>query len=110
MSCSGEASSARQLRRKPRSGLDRTSMMTDEDAAAVDARHLTLRNVDKFWANGVAVEIPMPGTPVCRLRIDPGHDEMSLVTPLEGPEPDIARYRNIEVQVFADGEDDWAEI
>jgi len=80
------------------------------DPGLVDARHLTLSNVDRFWGAGLAMQIPVPGSPQCSLLIDPKHDEISLVTPLDGPEPDVAKYRNIALRTFADDDGDWAEI
>jgi hypothetical protein len=32
------------------------------------------------------------------------------LTPLVGPEPDVARFRNIDVRSYADGDEDWAEV
>jgi hypothetical protein len=92
--------------------------VVDPPGAAVDyreppepgPRHLTFENLDTYWAARLPVEIPVPGEPVCRLRLDPGHDEISLLTPLIGVAPDLSRFRNIELDTFTQDAESWVEL
>lgn len=60
-----------------------------------DARHLSPATVAALWASGHPIEVPVTGDPPCRLRLDPAHAELALVTAYEVPEPDLTRYRNV---------------
>jgi Putative PD-(D/E)XK family member, (DUF4420) len=84
--------------------------LTGGPIPATGLRHLTFANVDAYWGSGFRVEIPLPGSPPCRLRMDASHDEISLVTPVNGPEPDVARYRNIHAHTFVRDDQDWTEL
>lgn len=75
-----------------------------------EARHLTFESLDTYWAATVPVEIPVPGEPVCRLRLDPRHDQMSLLVPLTGAEPNLANLRSIELNAFVEDDESWAEL
>lgn len=84
--------------------------MVGEQGSSPGARHLSFESIDTYWAADVPVEIPVPGEPSCRLRLDPRHDEISLVTPLAGAEPDVSRMRNFKVTLFRQDEATWAEL
>lgn len=84
--------------------------MLEADLPPPGLRHLSFENLDMYWAAGYPVEVPVSGEPVCRLRLDPGRDEISLLTPLIGEEPDISRLRNIEVNTFTQNDESWAEL
>lgn len=74
--------------------------------AETDSRHLNLSTLEEFWAAGLAMEVPVSGSPQCRVRLDPKHSVISLVTPYRPPEPDVAKLKNIDFLVsVADGED-----
>ena len=60
-----------------------------------DGRHLTISTVDHFWNSGIAIEIPLNGTPICRLRLDPEHAAMQLITVYERPEPNVSELEHV---------------
>jgi hypothetical protein len=84
--------------------------MADAATSAPGPRHLNLENLDKYWSAGVPVEVPIGGEPECRLRLDPRRDEMCLLTPLAGAEPDVSRLRNIELNTFVVDDESWGEV
>jgi hypothetical protein len=81
-----------------------------EEPPTPGPRHLNFENLDTYWAARVPVQIPVPGEPSCQLHLDPRHDEVSLLTPLVGNEPDVARFRNITLDTFAEDGVNWAEL
>lgn len=82
----------------------------DEHAHGTEVRHLTLSNLEQMWQAGNPLEFPVVGTPTCLLTLDPPHDLLTLRLPLEGPEPDLARWRHIDLRVVAAGEETVAEL
>lgn len=84
--------------------------MPERDQPALGSRHLNFESLDTYWATRIPMEIPVPGEPVCRLHLDPGHDEISLLTPLVGQEPSLSRFRNIDLNTFAEDHESWAEL
>lgn len=81
--------------------------MTDK---RTDARHYTLANLDRFWASGNPVVLPIAGTPSCSLDVDPGRSTITLSTPFTPPEPDLARWRNITFRPASSNRGEVAEI
>lgn len=70
-----------------------------------DGRHLTISTLDKLWMSDVPVAIPIEGTPLCRLRLDPEHEILQLITEYDTPEPDVSRLENIRFDTsILDGE------
>jgi hypothetical protein len=54
--------------------------------------------------------LPIQGEPACGLKLDPGNGSITLVTPYETPEPDVARLKNVEFNAVSTGEGDSAEL
>ena len=75
-----------------------------------DARHLTVTTLDALWSNGAPIVIPLKGEPTCQMRLDPPTGLITLVTPYETPEPDVARLRNITFNPVVSGDGDFAEL
>ncbi|MBW9213223.1 PD-(D/E)XK motif protein [Mumia sp. zg.B53] len=75
-----------------------------------DARHLTVATLDELWNSGSPMVLPIRGEPACRLRLDPKNRLITLVTPYESPEPDVANLKNIGFCGVSDGEDEFAEL
>jgi hypothetical protein len=75
-----------------------------------EGRHLTMGNLEQLWGAGNPVEFPVAGDPECRIRLEPRHDLLTLRAPLEGPEPDLARWRHIDIRVVAADDDTVAEL
>jgi hypothetical protein len=75
-----------------------------------DARTMSPATVDLYWQAGLQVTVPLPGTPECRIMFDPSHNCLSLLTPLTGKEPDVAKLRNISFGTAVDGEITWGEL
>lgn len=73
-------------------------------------RHPDLGMLDGYWADGNTARIPVPGTPACEIVVDPAHGELRLVLPADGKEPDVARFRNIDLATFTDDGDVWWEL
>lgn len=69
-----------------------------------DARLLTVGSLDQLWAHGAQLELPIDGTPSCKLQIDPDARLMRLVTDYAEPEPDVTRLKNVEFDsISSDG-------
>lgn len=75
-----------------------------------DARHYSLANVDAFWAAGNPVVLPISGTPLCTLGIQPANGAITLTTPFTAPEPDVAKWRNITFKPVASDDGDMTEL
>src|SRR5215207_10029741 len=84
--------------------------MDEQDEIASGSRHLALDNLDLYWAADVPVELPLFGEPVCRLRFNPLHDEISLLTPLLGPEPELSQFHRLTLSTFIQDGESWAEL
>jgi hypothetical protein len=82
----------------------------DMSIAPEDARHLTLSTIDILWANGVPIELPIAGDPVCHLRLDPKNRKISLVTAYQIPEPDVTKFKNVSYNAAVESELDVAEL
>jgi len=54
--------------------------------------------------------LPITGFPECTLDIHPGNGTITLTTPFTPPEPDVARWRNINFRPVASDEGDLAEL
>ena len=76
----------------------------------VVARHLTPDALDLLWASGAPTVIPVAGTPVCTIQLDPDRREMSLTTAYGSPEPDVSRMRNLEFRPFVEDGVDYAHV
>lgn len=77
---------------------------------APDGRHLTMENVATIWQSKLDMQLPIEGEPRCTLLVRPRDGLISLVTPYEPPEPDVARLRNITLLTFAEDGAEWSEI
>lgn len=75
-----------------------------------DARHYSLANVDAFWDAGNPIALPIAGTPECTLAILPAYGTITFTTPFAPPEPDVAKWRNINFRPVASGGGDLAEL
>lgn len=75
-----------------------------------DARHYSLANIDAFWKAGNAVVLPIAGLPECTLDIHPANGTITLTTSFTPPEPDVARWRNIDFRPVASDVGDLAEL
>ena len=75
-----------------------------------DARHYTLANVDAVWDAGNPIVLPIVGTPQCALHIHPANSTITLTTPFTPPEPNVAKWRNINFRPVASDEGDLAEL
>lgn len=63
-------------------------------------RHLTTAGLQEHWDHGVAVAIPIAGTPTLRLRIDPARTRLTLRAPLAPEvEPPVNTLAHIAVEV-----------
>ena len=76
-------------------------MMTTPD----DARHLTFATLDELWSNGAPMVLPIKGEPSCRLQLDPKNGLITLVTPYDTPEPDVAKLKNVGFAAVSAGDD-----
>lgn len=77
---------------------------------ASDARHLSYATLDELWNSGAPMVLPVKGAPACRLQLDPKNGFMTLVTPYENPEPDVAKLKNVAFSAVSSGEDELAEL
>lgn len=84
--------------------------MTNESLPHQDARHLTLTTLEELWTTGVPIAIPVKGNPYCELRLDPAVGRLTLVTPYETPEPDVAKFRHIDFTASVSGDEELAEL
>lgn len=75
-----------------------------------DARHLSFTTLDELWDNGAPMALPINGTPTCRLQLDPKNAQITLVTDYALPEPDVAKLRNVSLNVISGGDHDLAEL
>lgn len=73
-------------------------------------RHPDLAMLDGYWTDGNAARLPIPGTPSCEIVLDPAHAEIKLVLPSDGKEPEVAKFRNIDLATFTDDGNVWWEI
>jgi len=75
-----------------------------------DARHLTFTTLDELWGTGAPMVLPIKGDPTCRLELDPKNSRITLVTPYDTPEPDVAKLKNVDFTAVAAGDDEYAEL
>lgn len=75
-----------------------------------DARHLTFATLDELWSNGAPMVLPIKGEPSCRLQLDPKNGLITLVTPYDTPEPDVAKLKNVGFAAVSTGDDEVAEL
>lgn len=75
-----------------------------------DARHLTFTTLDELWGNGAPMVLPIKGEPSCRLQLDPKNGLITLVTPYDTPEPDVAKLKNVGFAAVSAGDDEVAEL
>ncbi|NHA68753.1 PD-(D/E)XK motif protein [Phycicoccus sp. CMS6Z-2] len=54
--------------------------------------------------------LPIKGEPSCRLQLDPKNGLITLVTPYDTPEPDVAKLRNVGFAAVSAGDDEVAEL
>lgn len=79
--------------------------------APAPGRHLTTAGLQQHWDHGVPVAIPIAGTPVLRLRIDPARGRLTLRTPLSPEvEPPVNTLAHIAVDVRIEGAQRFLEI
>lgn len=84
--------------------------MSESEELRPSERHPDLVMLDGYWADGNAARLPIPGTPACEIVLDPAHGEIKLVLPSDGKEPDVAKFRNIDLATFTDDGRVWWEI
>ena len=75
-----------------------------------DARHLTVATLHQLWKGGVALELPIAGTPTCRLQLDPQHGLIRLLTAYQSPEPDVAKLKNMQFRPIVSDGTELAEL
>jgi len=63
-----------------------------------DAPHLTPETVEEYFRAGVPVAFTLSEKMGARLEIDPGHQQLRLVTPAFGAEPDVTSFERIFVE------------
>ncbi|EYR63015.1 hypothetical protein N866_03665 [Actinotalea ferrariae CF5-4] len=85
-------------------------MTSDPVPFAPSERHPDLAMLDGYWADGNVARLPIPGTPECFIDLDPPHREIKLSVPADGKEPDLAKFRNIDLASCTDEGVDWWEI
>lgn len=74
-------------------------------------RHLTNADLQQHWDNGVPLAIPIAGTPLLYLRIDPARDRLTLRAPLTPDvEPPINTLTHIAVEVRIEDGQRFLEI
>ncbi|TYQ14266.1 UNVERIFIED_ORG: putative PD-(D/E)XK family protein DUF4420 [Gordonia westfalica J30] len=66
-----------------------------------DARLLNLATLDALWTNKAQLDLPITGTPTCRLQIDPDASLLRLITPYGDPEPDVTRLKNVRFEAIS---------
>ncbi|QRY48660.1 PD-(D/E)XK motif protein [Mycolicibacterium boenickei] len=54
--------------------------------------------------------LPVKGEPACRLQLDPKNGLITLVTPYETPEPDVAKLKNVGFSCVSSDDDELAEL
>jgi hypothetical protein len=62
------------------------------------ANHLSPGTIEDYFKNGIAAVIPMSTKLGATLEIDPQRDELLLVTPALGADPEVARFERISVE------------
>lgn len=75
-----------------------------------DARHLTFATLDELWSTGAPMALPIKGEPECRLQFDPKNGLITLVTPYDTPEPNVAKLKNVGFTAVLADDDELAEI
>lgn len=75
-----------------------------------DARHLTFSTLDELWDAGTPMVLPVQGEPACRLQLDPENGLITLVTPYEIPEPDVAKLKNVGFTAVSADDVEFAEL
>jgi hypothetical protein len=75
-----------------------------------DARHLTVVTLNELWKGGVPLELPIEGDPTCRLQLDPQHGLIRLLTAYQSPEPDVAKFKNMQFRPIVSDGTELAEL
>lgn len=75
-------------------------------------RHLDPETVEDYFRLGARSAFPLHDNPAARLVIDPARNELQLLTPAGGSEPDVTAYERIKLRrVRPDGmTTDWYEL
>ncbi|WP_182113140.1 PD-(D/E)XK motif protein [Actinotalea sp. JY-7876] len=85
-------------------------MTSDMGRFVPSERHPDLPMLDGYWADGHPARLPILGAPECFIDLDPPHREIKLSVPADGKEPDLAKFRNIDLATYTDDGVDWWEI
>ncbi len=84
--------------------------MSEPSGFSPGERHPSLSFLDAYWSDGQLVRLPLGGEPPCEIVLDPKQDQLRLVLPSAGTEPDLARFRNLDLSTFTDDGAVWWEI
>lgn len=75
-----------------------------------DGRHLSYASLTALWAARAALIVPIQGSPICRVRLDPERGEITLITPYSLPEPDVAGLRHVTLESVTTDDTVFAEL
>ncbi|KQV06556.1 PD-(D/E)XK motif protein [Leifsonia sp. Root112D2] len=75
-------------------------------------QHLDPAAVEDYFRLGVRAAFTMNEEPPVRLTIDPGRDQLQVLTPVRGSEPEVTAYERLELnRVTPDGDStEWYEL
>lgn len=72
--------------------------------------HLDPRTVEDYFRLGVKTAFPLLQSPFVRMQIDPGRDEIELMTPAEGSDPEVTAFERLSFARVVQGDQDWFRL
>jgi hypothetical protein len=73
-------------------------------------RHLPWSALDEYLAMSAPATFVVPGDPVCRVVINPRHQEMTLRTPHRGGRIDLADFEHVDARIVSESGTSWSEF
>lgn len=72
--------------------------------------HLDPRTVEDYFRLGVKTAFPLLQSPLVRMQIDPGRDEIELMTPAEGSDPEVTAFERLSFARVMQGDREWFRL
>lgn len=81
-------------------------MTTDDEHPT----HLDPRTVEDYFRLGVKTAFPLLQSPFVRMQIDPSRDEIELMTPAEGSDPEVTAFERLSFARVSQGDQEWFRL
>lgn len=72
--------------------------------------HLDPRTVEEYFRLGVKTAFVLLSSPIVRMQIDPSREEIELVTPANGSDPEVTAFERLSFARVAQGGQEWFRL